>query len=370
MLLVVLAVATGTLAIAQHQSWRQSQLDRAAFATGADVRVDLAAPLTPGRAGALAHAHGVLSAMPVAVFNNGFTVFALDAPAAAGTVLLRPDLSPMPPAVLWHKITPAGGGPGLVLPGRPARLRLTAALRPPPGGKHLGALPVSLSVQDGSGIVYVIPAGTLPADGRYHRLVADLSAGPRARYPLRLRALSASYQLPGFPPPPYPGATAKLAARRAERRAAAARATLAIRSLAVSSAASGGFPAPFAGAGMLARWNAAAAAADLADPHARGIRPAVASWRVTAGAATLTFRVGSGHLIQHTGQPPLPVSGQLSLTAGHLALPVPAVANGAFFSSAGAHLGDVVPLPVGNASVPVRLVAKVRAFPPRAPSPQ
>ena len=83
MLLVVLAVATGTLAIAQHQSWRQSQLDRAAFATGADVRVDLAAPLTPGRAGALAHAHGVLSAMPVAVFNSGFTVFALDAPAAA-----------------------------------------------------------------------------------------------------------------------------------------------------------------------------------------------------------------------------------------------------------------------------------------------
>ena len=27
------------------------------------------------------------------------------------------------------------------------------------------------------------------------------------------------------------------------------------------------------------------------------------------------------------------------------------------------NLGDVVPLPVGNASVPVRLVAKVRAFP-------
>jgi len=121
---------------------------------------------------------------------------------------------------------------------------------------------------------------------------------------------------------------------------------------------------------MLARWNAAAAAADLADPHARGIRPAVASWRVTAGAATLTFRVGSGHLIERTGQPPLPVSGRLSLTAGHLALPVPAMANGAFFGSASAHLGDVVPLPVDNASVPVRLVAKVRAFPPRAPSPQ
>src|SRR5207302_1231532 len=71
-LLVVLAVATGTLALAQHQSWHQSQLDRAAFATGADVRVNLAAPLTPGRAGALAHAPGVLGAMPVAAFNSGF----------------------------------------------------------------------------------------------------------------------------------------------------------------------------------------------------------------------------------------------------------------------------------------------------------
>ena len=352
-LLVVLAVATGTLALAQHQSWRQSQLDRAAFATGADVRVGLAAPLTPGRAGALAHAPGVLSAMPVAAVNSGFDVFALDARAAAGTVLLRPDLSPLPPAVLWRRITPARAGPGLVLPGRPARLGLTAMLRPP-GGEHLGALPVSLSVQDGSGVVYRVPAGTLPADGRYHRLIAGLSTAPRARYPLRLLALSASYQLPGFPAPPYPGA---------EQRAAAARATLAIRSLAASPAAAGGFPAPFAGARTLARWSATAASAGLADPHAHGIPPAVTGWRVTAGAAALTFRVGSGHLIQRPGQPPLPVSGQLSLTGGHLALPVPAIANSAFLGSAGARLGEIVPLPVGNVSVPVRLVAKVNAFP-------
>src|SRR5262249_18536119 len=109
--LVVPAVAAGTLALAQHQGWRQSQLDRAAFAAGADVRVDLAAPLTPGRAGALARARGVLGAMPVAAFNSGFEVFALDARAAAGTVLLRPDLSPLPPALLWRPITPAPAAP-------------------------------------------------------------------------------------------------------------------------------------------------------------------------------------------------------------------------------------------------------------------
>ena len=130
-LLVVLAVATGTLALTQHQSWRQSQLDQAAFAAGADVRVNLGTPLPLGRAGTLAHAHGVLSAMPVSAFNSGFDVIALDARAAAGTVLLRPDLSQLPAAALWKRITPARASPGLALPGRPARLDLIAMLRPP-----------------------------------------------------------------------------------------------------------------------------------------------------------------------------------------------------------------------------------------------
>ncbi len=46
-LLLVMAVATGTLALAQHESWTRSAADQAAFTTGADVRVDLAAPLAP-----------------------------------------------------------------------------------------------------------------------------------------------------------------------------------------------------------------------------------------------------------------------------------------------------------------------------------
>ena len=126
-LLVVLAVATGTLALAQHQSWRQSQLDQAAFAAGADVRVDLATPLPLGRAGTIAHAPGVLGAMPVTTFNTGFDVFALDAAAAADTVLLRPDLSALPLTALWNRITPgragqagraAGPGPGRRSPAR------------------------------------------------------------------------------------------------------------------------------------------------------------------------------------------------------------------------------------------------------------
>ena len=366
-LLVVLAVGTGTLVLAQHQSWRQSQLDQAAFASGADVRVSLAAPLPLGRAGLLAHSPGVLGAMPVSNFNSGFDVDALNARDAAATVLLRPDLASLPAAALWRRITPAHAAPGLALPGRPARIAVTAAVSPP-HGVRVSAMPVSLSVQDGWGIVYSVPAGSLPADGRPHRLVAGLAAPGQAdqgmlqaRYPLRLLGLSLSYPLPPFPVSPL----GRPAAAPLQARIAAARGTLGVRALAVSSRGSGAFPAPFTTAarpgGMLTGWHATAAAAGLADPHAIGIRPTVRAWR--PGQAALTFSAGTGLLIQKAGVAPLPVTGQLSLTAGYPAGPLPAIATRAFFGAANTHLGQVVPLPVGNATVPVRLVAMIRAFP-------
>jgi hypothetical protein len=368
-LLVILAVATGTLALAQHQSWRQSQLDQAALTAGADVRVTLPAPLPLDGGRVLVAARGVHTAMPVSVFNSGFAVLALGARQAAATVLLRPDLSSLPPAQLWGRITPRTAGPGLVLPGHPARLAVVASLlpsggaRPGSGSGGLGAGQVSLSVQDASGTVYAVRAGTLPADGRDHRLTAVLDAAGGARYPLRLLGLSVSYQLPGFPAPPYRSAAAGRAARRAEQRQAAAPATLAIRGLAVSPRISGGFPASFAAAGALLRWHAAASSSDLANPRAHGIAPAVTSWQASGDTAALTFTVGSGHLIQHPGVPPQPVAGQLALTAGPPPLPIPVIATRSFAIAARAHPGEILPLPVGNASVPVRLVAEVRAFP-------
>ena len=48
------SVATGTLALAQHQSWTRSAADQAADTAGADVRVNLAAPLAPAAAPAAA----------------------------------------------------------------------------------------------------------------------------------------------------------------------------------------------------------------------------------------------------------------------------------------------------------------------------
>ena len=367
-LLVVLAVGTGTLVLAQHQSWRQSQLDQAAFATGADVRVSLAAPLPLARASQLAHARGVLGAMPVSNFNSGFDVYALNARAAAATVLLRPDLAGLPVPALWRRIVPAHAAPGLALPGRPARIAVTAAISPP-RGIRFGTLPVSLSVQDGWGIVYSVPAGSLPADGRPHRMVADLAAPGQAARGTAAGALpaAAAWAVTELPVaalpcavPGHGGGRARAATDRGgPRHAGRARRW---RSPPVAPAASRlRSPGPGNLGGVLPGWHAAAAAAGLADPHAIGIKPGVVTWR--PAPATLTFSTGTGLLIQKAGAAPLPVAGQLSLTAGYPSAPLPAIATRAFIDAANSHVGEVVPLPVGNATVPVRLVAMIRAFP-------
>jgi hypothetical protein len=373
-LLVVLAVATGTLALAQHASWRQGAEDQAAFAVGSDVRVDLATPVSLSRVAAIQHAPGVRSAMPVASFNGGIggQVIALDARRAAATVAMRPDELALPLAALWRKITPARAGPGLVLPGRPARLQITASARPS-AGPSLGPMSVTLSIQDAAGIGYSVAAGRLPVDDRRHQLIGLLSGTRQASYPLRLLGISLAYQLPAIPAPPFapPGATAaaKLAAARAARlaaqRAAARRATLTVTGLAVSPAAAGNFSA-FAAGSALQAWTAAGRSQDLANPLAHGSGPVVTAWQAApAGARTVTFGPGDGYLIQQAGQPPLPVSGELTLTAGAAAKAavLPAIATQGLLDSSRAGVGSVLFVAAGPVSVPVKIVAAVSEFP-------
>ena len=61
-LLVVVAVATTTLALAGYASWRQSAADQAAFAVGSDARVDAADQLPLGATGTIIRAPGVTAA--------------------------------------------------------------------------------------------------------------------------------------------------------------------------------------------------------------------------------------------------------------------------------------------------------------------
>jgi ABC-type antimicrobial peptide transport system permease subunit len=374
-LLMVLAVATGTLALAQQASWQQGARDQAAFAVGSDIRVDLGAPVPLSQVAAIQHAPGVRSSMPVASFNGGTggTVIALDARQAPAVVALRPDASALPLAALWKKITPARAGPGLVLPGRPARLELTASARPRSAGGTLGPMSVTLSIQDAAGIGYAVAAGRLPVDGRGHQLIAMLSAARAASYPLRLLGISLSYRLPALPAPPAgpPAATAAAraaadaAARRAADRIAARRAVLTLSALAAAPSATGRFAA-FATASALRAWHAAAGSQDLADPHATGSAPLVTGWQAApAGARTVTFGPGDGYVIQKAGYPPLPISGRLTLTAGvPSGAPVlPAIATQAFLSANRAAIGSALFVAAGPVNVPVKIVAAITDFP-------
>ena len=210
-LLIVLAVATGTLALAQRQSWTGSDHDQAAFSAGADVRVQTTEPLTAAQAGALVRVPGVRHAMPVAAFPqyaiDGETL-AIDASQAADVSLLRADQSPLPAARLFTTIRPSTGGhgvpgteqaTGLTLPARTAEVRLTGRLGPP--SPQLAPVMVSVSVEDADGDVYQVQAGTLLADGRDHTLTAVLTSGAgEAIYPLRLTAITVSYTLPAMRP--------------------------------------------------------------------------------------------------------------------------------------------------------------------------
>ena len=106
-LLVVVATATTTLALAGYASWRQSAADQAAFAVGSDVRIDATAAV-PLSTGTFTGEPGVTAATPasVASIGNGSQLIALGTATAGRTILLRPDLSPLPLGELWRNITP------------------------------------------------------------------------------------------------------------------------------------------------------------------------------------------------------------------------------------------------------------------------
>jgi hypothetical protein len=102
-LLLVMAVATGTLALAQHQSWRASAADQSADAAGADVRVDLAIPSATAGTGPVSRVAGVRAAMAVSVtLALPANVVALDAASAPRVALLRDDQASVPPQQLFR----------------------------------------------------------------------------------------------------------------------------------------------------------------------------------------------------------------------------------------------------------------------------
>jgi hypothetical protein len=360
-LLVILAVATGTVALTQRDSWRQSAQDQAAFAVGADVRVTTPRPAGLTTAAAVARAPGVSAATPVTRLGlgSGGEVLALDGRTAPATVSLRRDLSPLPLATLWGRITPGRAG-GILLPGRPGRLAITARLGSGTGAASLGWTPATVTIQDADGIDYAVAAGVLPADGREHRLVAELTGPRQAVYPLRLLGVSLAYQLPPF-------------ARRYVRRAAG----LTISGLATAPSAAGPFGRPFADGSALRAWRPSVSSPGLTGlassssgntgPRALGIQPAVAGWAPASGRAmSLSFRPGESAgpaALQAYGTTAAGVVGVVSVTAPPPVRAVPGIATASFLRSSHVRAGTIVPVTAGGVAVPVKIVATVTDFP-------
>jgi FtsX-like permease family len=319
-LLTVLAVATGTLALAQYHTWRQSVQDQAAFSVGSDARVDTPPPaaVALGDVTALTRMRGVSSSMPLTnvPLASGSDLMVVDAATAQATLIMRPDLfAGISSAALWRMITPATQA-GLVLPGRPARLEVTVRL---PGaqsgkaqsgkaqsgatqrGRGRGTPPVLTSVdlliQDSTGVVYSLPAGDLALDGQNHQLIAVLSATRQASYPLRLMGIveqpsAGQSQTTSVPPPEVTGISA-------------------------SAAMTGPFDAPFASASSLRTWKS-----DVSTD-----------------------------------------SGITSLTAPPPTRVIPGIATSAFLAANDARVGDVFDVQPYADRFPVEIVASVAAFP-------
>lgn len=313
-LLIVLAVATGTLALSQHASWTRSASDQAAFGAGANVRADLPVQLSPGQAADLPG-----HAMAASVQSTS-DVLAIDATQAGHVTLLRSDETSVPAATLYREIEPAVSVQGVPVPGD--TLRLTATLT----GRGMAPIQLMVTVMDSHGETYQLAAGTLPADGRPHQLPVRVGPGEK------LIAVSASYMMP---------------------------------------ATEGAGPARLVitdGGGSLSAWSASVSSPGLTgllqsqSPVSAHALPSATSYR----GGVLSFTPGYGQSI--TAGPPVsytPIPAQIEFTAAHpdLLQALPAIATDAYLNVNSLHDGSTTSVTIDGIGVPVRIVATAATYP-------
>jgi hypothetical protein len=332
-LLLVMAVATGTLALAQHQSWTRSAADQAAYVAGADVQVNLAGPLPAGATTTITGTRGVRAAMAVSVEQEATPagVVAIDAAQAPKVALLRTDQSNLSPAALLRTITPGPASGGVPIGGRPQVIQLTATLSRAP----LGPVTAQFTVTDATGAAFQLAASApFSADGRPHVLTASLG-GAHAAYPLRLRQVTLAYTLPAKAPDNP-----------------------------VTLTIVGATPTTWTAAASSPELSSQLSAGGVVGPSAQ---PQAAGWQPAAGGATLTFGPGYGVVSANPSDPASlrePVGGQITLTApGAVPAAVPAIATRAFDSANNTGIGSIVQTTINGIPVPTDIVAVANAFP-------
>jgi type II secretory pathway pseudopilin PulG len=336
-LLLVLAVALGTLAIGQGSSWARSQDDQADFRAGAPVRVMGTGESELGRTqayAAVAHveeaAPAVRTTLPMSAGRTA-TVLALDTAHAANTLLMRGDLAPDGVGPLLSALRPKGGTAGVRVPAGTERLRLTATLR---GADRGTTAEVRAFLRDAYGTPYKAAFGQLPADGRTHTLTLELAAGGADPGALTLTA----FQL-DLPQP----------TGRAEQH------RFAISELTADGSGGAGGTRP----AFPADWTfSASTTSTVSSPDAstNPTRPRRTS------ADPLTVAYGTGFVPD--GRFAEPAQLTVRMQVAQPAVPeITAVATDRFLASANARTGQRVDVTFVGSTVPVRIVESVRALP-------
>ncbi|MFJ8441810.1 FtsX-like permease family protein [Kitasatospora griseola] len=339
-LLLVLAVATGVLALGQHAAWRDSQHDQADFASAGGLRIQGSALPALGQGGRYAALPGGDRLLPVAGFDQWLPgdkrgrVVLTDTARAAAELHVRPDLFDDRPVedMLGPLAEPKPAG--LRLPGTPTRIDLTVAVQVRIGLSLPGWMPPPtapdfwLHLRDGYGATYRVLVPQLPNEGEA-TVSVDLSTQTAAP----LGSIAAPLTLTGFELT-Y-GSNSNYTVNE-----------LTIRRLAVSDTAAGpATPVP-APAGS---WSATTGSPVrvTADPAGSGL-PTVAF----TPDESKTFNPSDGRRALL-----LPPGDTMSGPE------VKGLATRGYLTATGAKVGDLVKVQLGNTGMPVRITGQVEELP-------
>ncbi|MGW4379024.1 FtsX-like permease family protein [Kitasatospora sp. NPDC004531] len=342
-LLLVLAVATGVLALGQHAAWRDSQRDQADFAAAGGLRIQASALPPMGQGGRYAALPGGDRLLPVAGFDQWLPgdkkgrVILTDTARAAAELRVRPDLFDQRPVGELFAPLADPQPAGLPLPGTPARIDLTLAVQldEPVRDPAMPAWAVSpptapdlwLQLRDRFGAGYRVLVQDLPTNGE--RTVSvnldRLTAAPLGSVaaPVTLTGIDLSYG----------------------RSAGQTSGQVTIRRLAVSDTVAGtAAPVP-APAGS---WTAAPGSPAQVAPGPDGEHLVTVVYHPAADGADR--RDAKRALVYPPGGA---VSGP----------EVKGLATRAYLTAAGARVGDLIKVQVGNTPLPVRITEQVTALP-------
>ncbi|WP_457030347.1 FtsX-like permease family protein [Kitasatospora sp. P5_F3] len=340
-LLLVLAVATGVLALGQHAAWRDSQHDQADFATAGGLRIWGSALPTLGQGGRYAALPGGDRLLPVARIDQSLPgdlpgrVLLTDTARAAGELAVRPDLFDDRSAGELFAPLSEPQPAGLRLPGKPARIDLTVAVQvadapigdwaryfPGAAPEPLHSPDLWLQLRDGFGVSHRVLVPQLPPRSE---LTVSVDLGALTAAPLG--AVAAPLTLTGFelthPTGPREGGG-----------------ELTVRRLAVSDTATGpatAVPVP------VGAWTATAEVGPPVDMRSGAAADSVLAVGYTQSTSPRSMLLAPG-----------------STKSGP---DVNGLATRAYLTAVGARVGDLIKVQVGNANLPVRITGAVEALP-------